>query len=85
MPPQQHRAACLGDHRFGITFTQRQHAQREIAHHLDGDAAHAEGERKAEIRIARYAGKNLDAAPHEFLHQKRSIRRTWIERVEALV
>ena len=59
--------------------------KRKIAHHLDGDAAHAEGERQAEIGIARHAGKHLDAVGDEFLHQESGIGRPRIEFFQALV
>ena len=83
--PSKRRAARLGDHRLGIAVAQRQHAQRKIAHHLDGDAAHAEGEGEAEIGIARHAGEHLDAVGDEFLHQESGIGRPRIEFFQALV
>ena len=81
---EQRRAARLGDHRLGVALAQRQHAQREVARDLDRGAAHAEGQREAEIGIARDAGEHLDAAGDELLHQERDIGRPRIEPVDAL-
>ena len=83
--PKQRRAARLGDHRLGVAVAQRQHAQGKIAHHLDGHAAHAEGEGEAEIGIARHAGEHLDAVGDEFLHQERNIGRPRLKLVETLI
>ncbi len=67
--PKQRRAARLGDHRLRVALAQRQRPQRKVAQHLDADAAQAERERQAEIRIARDAGEHLDAVGDHLLHE----------------
>ena len=81
---KQRRAAGLADHRLGIAVSQRQHAQREIADRLDGDAAGAERDGEPEIRIARDPGKDFDAVGDEFLHQERGVGRTLAEPADAV-
>ncbi len=77
-------ALRLGDHGFGVALAQRQHPQGEVAHDLDGDAAEAERDRQAEIRIARDAGEHLDAVADELLHQVCGVGRARIELGHAL-
>ena len=74
-PRSRARAAQLVDHRLGLRAVQRQQAQRGVAEQFRRDAAHAEQDRGAEMRVALQAEDHLDAAGDQFLHQQ-AVRRT---------